>query len=274
MLKIGDFSKLSRISVRMLRHYDEIGLLTPEVTDEWTGYRYYSEYQLPAAGRIQALKGLGFSLANIRDIMKQYEDPEIMEQFLLIKQRELEEQHRELDQRLRMLNNMLSWLRKDGSTMNYNVTVKTLPERYVASVCDVIPSYDQEGILWHTLVKETEHLNLQAANPCYTLAIFHDGEFKEKDVLVEVQKDVTGRYEDTEHVKFKTVPPVQFASVTYKGGYDQISQANQAVFRWISENGYEIAGISFNIYHVSPHETNNPDEFVTEVCFPVKKPEK
>ena len=62
MLKIGEFSKLSRISIRMLRHYDEIGLLAPETTDPFTGYRYYSEAQLITAGRINALKDMGFKL--------------------------------------------------------------------------------------------------------------------------------------------------------------------------------------------------------------------
>ena len=62
MLKIGEFSKLSRISVRMLRHYDEIGLLKPAEIDRFTDYRYYREDQLPMAGRIAALKDMGFSL--------------------------------------------------------------------------------------------------------------------------------------------------------------------------------------------------------------------
>ena len=62
MLKIGEFSKLSRVSVRMLRHYDEIGLLKPAETDRFMDYRYYREDQLPIAGRIAALKDMGFSL--------------------------------------------------------------------------------------------------------------------------------------------------------------------------------------------------------------------
>lgn len=56
MLKIGEFSKLSRVSVRMLRHYDEVGLLAPSEVDPMTGYRYYSERQLITAGRIAALR--------------------------------------------------------------------------------------------------------------------------------------------------------------------------------------------------------------------------
>ena len=69
MLKIGDFSKLSRISIRMLRHYDEIGLLKPGKVDAFTGYRYYEESQLLDAERIQVLKNMGFGLSVIREIM-------------------------------------------------------------------------------------------------------------------------------------------------------------------------------------------------------------
>ena len=58
MLKIGEFSKLSRVSVRMLRHYDQKGLLTPSEIDQMTGYRYYSENQLSQVFRITALKDL------------------------------------------------------------------------------------------------------------------------------------------------------------------------------------------------------------------------
>lgn len=62
MLKIGEFSVLSQISIHMLRHYDEIGLLIPEHVDDFTGYRYYSECQLPIANKIQALKSMGLGL--------------------------------------------------------------------------------------------------------------------------------------------------------------------------------------------------------------------
>ena len=81
MLKIGEFSKLSRVSVRMLRHYDEIGLLKPAEIDRFTEYRYYREDQLPTAGRIAALKDMGFSLADIVRILEVYDDRDQLEQF-------------------------------------------------------------------------------------------------------------------------------------------------------------------------------------------------
>ena len=89
MLKIGEFSKLSRISVRMLRHYDEIGLLKPAEIDRFTDYRYYREDQLPTAGRIAALKDMGFSLADIVRILAVYDDREQMERFFSARQEEL-----------------------------------------------------------------------------------------------------------------------------------------------------------------------------------------
>lgn len=89
MLKIGDFSKLSRVSIRMLRHYDDIGLLKPAEIDEFTGYRYYCEEQLFIAGRIAALKDMGFALADIVRILEIYTDTERLDGFLLDKQKEL-----------------------------------------------------------------------------------------------------------------------------------------------------------------------------------------
>ena len=61
MFKIGDFSKLSRVSVKTLRYYDELGLLKPANVDDFTGYRYYVIDQMPRLNRILALKDLGFS---------------------------------------------------------------------------------------------------------------------------------------------------------------------------------------------------------------------
>ena len=69
MFKIGEFSKLGQVSVRMLRHYDQMGLLKPGHTDKWTGYRYYTLEQLARLNRIVALNGLGLTLQQIGDLL-------------------------------------------------------------------------------------------------------------------------------------------------------------------------------------------------------------
>ena len=88
---------------------------------------------------------------------------------------------------------------------------------------------------------------------------------------VAAQKTVKGRYSDTQHVKFKTLPQVTVACATCKGPYDQMNAVMGAVAAWVVNNGYEFDGPAFNIYHVSPHETSDPSQFVTEVCYPVRK---
>ena len=205
MLKIGEFSKLSRVSVRMLRHYDEIGLLKPAKIDRFTDYRYYREDQLPIASRIAALKDMGFSLADIVRILEVYDDREKLEPFFSARQKELEALSKDTAYKLTLLDAARKRLRKEENV---------------------------EMMAWKT---------------------------------------VRGSYPDTEHVKFRTLPEVTVASCTYQGSYTQITDVYTAVIAWMEANGYEPAEPMFNIYHVSPHETQNPDEFVTEICYPVKK---
>ena len=270
MLKIGEFSKLSRVSVRMLRHYDEIGLLKPAKIDCFTDYRYYREDQLPTVCRITALKDMGFSLADIVRILEIYDDKEKLEEFFSDRQKELERISADTANKLTLLDAARKRLRKEES-MNYNVTIKTIPARYAATVHTIIPRYEDEGTVWSTLVSETAHMKLAEADPCLCAVTFLDGEYKEKDVEVMAWKTVKGTYPDTEHVKFMMLPEVTVASCTFKGGYHLITEVYAAVVAWMDANGYGSAGPMFNIYHVSPHETRNPDEFVTEVCYPVKK---
>ena len=269
MLKIGDFSKLSRVSIRMLRHYDEIGLLKPVQIDPDSGYRFYSEAQLPTIGRIRALRDMGFGLSAIEELLA-CDDSAALERRLLDRRTELLEEQRQAAYRLQLLDTALERLRKD-EPMKYDVSLKTIPERYAATVRMTIPSYDAEGMLWSTLLSETSALNLIPDHPCLCCAVFHDKEYKEHDTDVEIQKTIRGQYADTEHVRFKALPAVTVASATCKGSYAQLDEVMTSVAQWITDNGYILDGPAFNIYHVSPHETTNPDAFITEVCYPVKQ---
>ena len=270
MLKIGEFSKLSRVSVRMLRHYDEIGLLRPQLTDRFTDYRYYSESQLPLVCRITALKDMGFRLVDICRILEIYDDPQQLAAYLHRRRQELEQEAADTARKLQLLENAVQRLRKDD-TMAYQVTIRTLPQRYAACVRMTIPNHEAEGMVWQTLCEETDAMHLIPDDPCYCSVTFLDGEYKEHNVEVEAQKTVKGSYPDTEHVRFRTLPPVTYAGCTYQGGYEQIGEVNAVLAAWIEANGYTYDGPMFNIYHVSPHETQDPAEFITEVCYPVKR---
>lgn len=271
MLKIGEFSKLSRISVRMLRHYDELGLLTPQRIDSFTGYRYYTAEQLVTAGRIRSLREMGFGLAAIGEVLRCCDTPQALAKRLACQRAALQDEADALARQMLLLDTAMEQLRKDETAMKYDITVKTLPERQVASVRMVLPRYEEEGRLWNTLMTETAGMDLAAGGPCAACAILHDKEYKEQDVDVEVQMTVRGHWPDTEHVRFKTERPVEVASVTFRGGYDQLTAVYAAMAAWVQGNGYAFDGPMFNIYHVSPHETSDPNAFVTEACCPVRR---
>ena len=268
MLKIGTFSKLSRISIRMLRHYDEIGLLRPTETDPETGYRYYRASQLREAGRIQALRDMGFGLASIA-VLLEIRDPAELERAFRQRSVELKAEINEAAYRLRLLDTAAQRLRKDGKTMDMNVTVKTIPARKAACLRMTLPSYDAEGMAWDILMRETAEQNLIPDDPCLCCVAFYDDEYKEADVDVEVQKTVKGDYRDTEHVRFCELPPVKVASAVYNGSYAGLDEAMRGVAEWVSGNGYSIPAPIFCIYHVSPHETEDETKFVTEICYPI-----
>ncbi len=270
MLKIGEFSKLSHVSVRMLRHYDEIGLLHPQRVDPITGYRLYGEEQLFTASKINVYRGMGFGLTAIAGLLHEA-DPQKLRAMLERQQESLREQSEEMSQMLHRIKLAIAQLGEESTMANYDVTIKEIAPRYVASVRDILESYNYEGRLWHYMMKETADQNLTPANPCLAFGIFHDAEYKERDVDVEIQMTVEGNYHDTEHVRFKTEPAVCVASAIHYGSYETISDASAAVAAWVEKNGYQMCGVMFNVYHVSPHETQNPDELVTEVCIPVKR---
>ncbi|OAB47324.1 MerR family transcriptional regulator [Paenibacillus antarcticus] len=270
MFRIGDFSKLSRISIRMLRHYHDVGLLIPDHTDDFTGYRYYHAAQLMVANRIQVLKGMGFGIPTIGQMLKAYDDEESLRKYLVIQHAQMKEEEEVLQKKLALLQNTILRLGKDCGNMNYDVILKEIPQRYVASLRDVIPAYDQEGELWSRLEKEVGD-SLQFANPCYSIAVFHDEGYKDSDVDIEIQLSVTGSYKDTEHVRFKKVAPITVASAMLTGSYALLSEVNVSLANWISDHNYESDGSMFNIYHVGPSMEQNPNNWVTEVCYPVRK---
>jgi DNA-binding transcriptional MerR regulator len=271
MIKIGDFSKLSKVSIRMLRHYNDMGLLTPSYVDEFTSYRYYAADQLSRLSKLQALKDMGFSLSVIKEILETYEDTGSLRNYLKVQQSQLKQEAEIMEKRLLLLENALKRM-GDENFMNHVVSIKEIPKRYVASLRKVIPSYNDERILWEQLQKETAGQKWEMANPSYGLAVFHDEGFKESDVDVEIQISVTGsNHTNTENVIFKMVEPITVASAIVKGGYENLTPVNEAIATWVTDNNYDFNGAMFCIYHVSPGHDPNPTNWVTEICYPVAK---
>lgn len=269
MLKIGEFSVLSQISIYMLRHYDEIGLLTPEHVDEFTGYRYYSERQLSIAGKIQALKSMGLSLNLIKEILTKYADNAGLKTYLELQAIEQKEKIEHAQKQLNLLETTIANLDHTSDIPLYSVALKRIPARYVISMRGIIKTPDKEAELWERLEQERKKQKIQFANPAWNIAVFHDKGFQDQDLDVEIQQAVIGRCRDTDVMKYKKVEEIVAATLTFQGRYELLPQANEEIIRWIGDNQYKLSGSHFNIYHISPETEQSKDEMVTEVCFPV-----
>jgi len=141
MFKIGDFSKLSFVSVKTLRFYDEMGLLKPVKVDRFTGYRYYAADQLHQLNRILLLKDLGLSLEEIAKLLKEEVPMASILDIVRVKQSELKDKLQKESERLDRVEEWLEQLNKEGKMSEYEVVIKKVPPQKVASVRDVVPTY-------------------------------------------------------------------------------------------------------------------------------------
>lgn len=267
MLKIGDFSKLSCISVRMLRYYDKQNILKPSCVDEYTGYRFYNAKQLEEASIILKLRSLKFSIAEIKNILSNYSEIDVNSYF----NNKKEEIQNELNHLIKVEEEINHLIDSDYNDITYNVIKKEIPIRNVASCRRVIKDYMCEKDLWYELYKELDSMNIRIIDDGYAMAIFHDLEYKESNVDVEVQVSVDRCYVDTADICFYRTNTIDVASVIFAGNYYNMPKVTQSAIRWIEINGYELVQPSFNIYHVSPAQDKCCDNWVTESCFIIKE---
>lgn len=268
MFKIGEFSKISNTTVRTLRHYEKIGLMLPTTIDQYSGYRFYEASQISTINKIKMLQQVGLSLETIKEILEK-EQTDILNYYYEIKENELEQEMQALQKKKEMIRQLQHQLKEGNNMEKYNVVLKTIPARNVISVRKVIPTFQDEGMLWGLLQKEIEASGVKIAPGSLGVSLYHDKEYKENDVDVDVQLEVTGNYEDGIDAVFYEAPEYTLASVTFSGSFEQMPQISQALGAWIETNHYHVSGPMINISHVSPAQDTDPNNWVTEASFVV-----
>ncbi|KAF5088714.1 MerR HTH family regulatory protein [anaerobic digester metagenome] len=264
--KIGLFSKINRVTIKALRHYDEIGLLPPAFIEETTGYRYYTSAQLPLLHQILALRDMGFTLDEIKQVQGGIPEKELLQK----KRLELIKKIAADTLRLAQVESYLA--KKDADTCDYHIILKDLPEVIVASMRTVISSYDALFDVVPPMGAEMERLGCVCAVPEYCFNIYHDGEYRETDVDVEICEAVTEKKIDSEMLTFKVIDRVEHAAcVLHKVPYEGFSKAYNAVLKWVENNGYEIIDNPRESYIDGLWNKDSAEDWLTEIQFPVRK---
>ena len=275
MLKIGDFSRLGQISVRMLRHYDQLGLIKPAYVDPESDYRYYSLDQLPRLHRILALKDLGLSLDQIEQVLRENLSPEQLQGMLALKQAELSQQVQATQLRLQRVASRLAQLQQDPTTSPYEVVLRPISSTVIASIRRIVPTV-MDMPVYRCGASDDLYawLDKQRLDPCGPeIVLYHFPEYSETDIDMEFGIPIAPKSKPAirDPIQLTTLPAVeQMASVIHEGLLWDVGQAITALFTWMGRNGYASAG-SFREVHLFGKESakTGTDPVVVELQIPV-----
>ena len=286
MFKIGDFSRFTRVSVKMLRHYDHLGLLRPARIDPATNYRYYSADQLPRLNRLLALRELGLTLEQIGTLLDGGADGaalpvEQIRGMLRLKQAELAQQVQEQQRRLDAIQARLDQIEREGQAESADVVVRRVPPQLMARLRTVVADTDDTHLVFEEAERHVGQHGARASAP--PLAIFHDGEYREEDIDIEVGIPLKAAIPSTPRIQVgELAGEDSMACLVHTGSYDTLGAASERLLAWIEAHGYQIAGPTREVYlrfNADGLEVPLPgaflaarvEEFVTEIQLPVVK---
>jgi DNA-binding transcriptional MerR regulator len=262
------------VSVRMLRHYDAVGLLQPATVDRLTGYRSYQAGQLSRLNRIVALKDLGFTLQQVQSILDDKVSVEELHGMLRLRQAELQSRMQADATRLTQIRARLQIIETEGAMPSDDIQLKRIPAVRVAELTGRAAGFDPAyispviGPLYQELISRLERAGVKPVG--YGIAYYEDG--PGDDVLIHAALPVNAEATGLQALPGTAVAIVDLpeiptaATIVHHGSMDDVMPTIQALARWIDANGYRSAGYSRELYIETGPDRNS---WVTELQEPV-----
>jgi len=267
LLSIGEFSRYAGISVRMLRHYDERGLLRPASVDAFTSYRRYTPDQLRVAGRIRTLRDAGCGIPLIAELLPLFAAPDVLRARLAQHAAELETAAAHLDTQRRLALSLADEIDVPPMTVGERV----FPAARVLRLRRTVACYPAEGELWADLRELLSRPD--GADPAsfgdLIGATYFDDEFRDDDVEMAVWRDYAGTFAPRGGFEIVDLPAQRVAWTTHRGGFETIGGATETLGSWIAQHGRTRVGAPFNVYVVGPGREKDPAKWITEVNIPI-----
>ncbi len=274
MFRIGEFSKIAQVSGRLLRYYDQIGLLTPEHVDPESGYRFYSAQQLPRLNRILALKELGLSLDQIARLLDDDISSDELRGMLALHKAQIEQELHEEMARLRIIESRIKQIDAGRDSDDYDVVVKSVPAQPVLTFRELCVNQQHTRALTATIITETQ----RKINPGllgHLVGVVHSDMYEMENVDLEIGFLVTGPVPDAIQLDAGPVltlgelPAVpHMVTVTRLGPPELGHGCTGAVGHWVEANGYRFDGPGREVFIQFPMPGHENDA-VTEIQFPV-----
>ncbi len=272
MFTVGEFSQLAQVSKRLLRYYDEIGLLKPVHIDRFTGYRYYSAAQLPRLNRILAFKDLGLSLEQIQQLLHENVSTEEMQGMLRLKKAEVEQQVQGELQRLRNIESRLQAIANIETEKPLDVVVKQIPAQPVLSVRTVAESFETGMALFGQVMAATADKNAYGL----FFGIWYSGGAYEQHSDVEIGRLLKGKSHAPVplpgdlQLRYRELPAVEtMATFVWKGPTEHVHLGYSAIGTWAEVNGYRFTDAPREIALQLAQAADRSDS-IMEIQFPVE----
>ena len=268
MYRIGEFSKLSKTTIKTLRYYDEIGLLKPEQIDKFTNHRFYTTVQLVHLHKIQSLRQAGMSIDEIKLILTGHNVNGILEK----RKAELLDALEDTKDQLKRIDFILQG-KEDESFLSYSAALKELPQCIVYSKKMLIPNFNSYFQMIGEIDREVSerYPNLKRTSPECCFTVYLDGEYREKDFNVEYCEAVEEQKPDFDGIVFKKTDAHTALSVMHKGTYEGLHKAYAYAFKWIEENGYIASDAPRECYIDGIWNREDEDKWLTELQIPIVK---
>lgn len=269
MLRIGEFSKLGKVTIKALRYYDEVGLLKPHFVSSENNYRYYEFKQLETLCSITSYKSLGFSLDEINYLISDDISAEEVGAMLLKKQSKIQNNIDMDSDRLLKLNYLIKRI-QEGKNME-KIILKQLPEVIVASKRTKIFKYEDLHEIAPEMGRKMQEHGAVCKEPAYCFNIYHDDEYKEQDIDVEVCESIVDFCKNKDGIIYKKIGAIdQAACIVHQGPYETLGESYSQIYKWIEENGYVAYGNARESFIDGCWNKDNPMEWLTEIQIPVK----
>ena len=276
MFKIGDFSRIARVSCRLLRYYDEIGLLKPGSIERGTGYRYYSASQLPRLNRILVLKELGLSLEEIARVLDSNLSAAELRGMLMVRRSDAQRALSDEMERLRHIESRIAQIDAEGELSVDDVIMRSEPAQRLLSVRRVVPSFLAARDLIRELSESLRALKAEGMLGRLT-ALAHAQEFELDRIDVEVGFVVEADLRDElrlangEPLSVRELPAVERMATCVRIGLPERAHLiTGKVGFFLEANGYALAGPSREVF-LQPPRLDRMEESIVEMQFPVAK---
>jgi len=263
MIKIGDFSRISKVSIKTLRHYEHVGLLRPSHIDNVSGYRYYSARQLPRLTRILFFKKLGFSLTQIQTLLR--EDPSSLSfrEILHARRGELLDNMREEKSRLAQVETLLKRIEGEGTFQQPELLMKQMPASLIGSIRSMLSNYAELDGLFSRLDQQIPRAGRVPGRGAIWHRCLHT------DGMIDCEAFVFLRHQSSGQGNFmvRELPSETVGSIIYDGSEETLPMVYATAIESIDASNHEVKWPMRELYFSTAGDFNYD---VIEIQFPVQ----